>query len=113
MVFLSHGIYDKTRKVFVYEVNGKLLLPVFTDIQKAHSFAKIVNEKLKNSGRPLVITNICENRKSTLNIFVAIRKFGGIELIIEDPQEPSDDISSAVQIEKFISQFVLDQKLHP
>lgn len=59
---LTYGDFKETRKLFIYEKHGKLILPIFNDMKKANKYLTSMEELMRSNGdnRDLMI-QVCDN----------------------------------------------------
>ena len=88
---VSYGDFTKTKKLFSYDRNGVHILPLFTDVAKAHSFISAMNEALGES----LIMQLCSDVEKAYQMFGAISVYADIQLVTINPIAPirNDDLT--------------------
>lgn len=94
---LAYGEFQDSMKVFSYEDHGEYLVPVFTDLEHANNFAKIMGDSLKQNGdNRELLPHVCDNIEHAISMFTAMSVNSQlVQLkVIVNPKNPFIKVSS-------------------
>lgn len=84
---LTYGVFQGSQKLlFIYEKNEKLIIPIFTDGQRALRYANYMEKVLEDNGdnRDLEIYS-CDSKQKACDIFKILALSFKVEKVIINP----------------------------
>jgi hypothetical protein len=107
---LTYGEFTRSKKLFIYEKDGQLILPIFSDIENAMEFAESIDPLLtpapvsnttnKNEENRQLMPHVCVSKSMTIDMLKVVSSFFGVNIVVADP----GDIDEEYTFEQLIDQ---------